>query len=290
MVPGEGQSTPQQEAIAGAGAATNPWAEYGLNPDGTPIEAPKRESGEGRPAGDETAALKAKLSALEAQIAKLPDSFAGMNKKLDLIDRVAKAVMGEQGGADDGLQRQVWSDLKEVAKRAAPEAYKLFDLLEKQPGALDQLTNQVSSLQASHVIGLNEKAHDRVVELAKKAGFKGGTTDELNEMVFPFEQSMTMMINSNPELRRAFLSGNMNVVDDIFNRMIKPHVAQRLREKQARMKTTVPSAVPRGAGQPSGQGEERKASRDLTNPKGRADFHKNAVARWLDKVATRNEE
>jgi hypothetical protein len=289
MDPVTGQQTNQQQAIAGAGAAANPWAEFGLNPDGTPI--PQQTAPKPDPAAVENAQLKAKVVELEQKIAKLPDNFDGMSKRLDLVDRLVKAFAGDSGQQQDSAAyQQVWGDLKEVTRRVAPEAHKLLDLLEKNPGALDSLASKVSNLEASHVISLNEKAHDRVLDLAKKAGFKAGTTADLNEMVFPFEQSMTMMINSNPELRRAFLSGNLQVVDQIFSRMIKPHVAQRLRDKQSRMQSPVTKATPRGGAAAAGATEETQPRRDLSTPKGKADFHKQAVGRWLDKISSRSEE
>lgn len=283
-----GQVTPQQQAIAGAGAV-NPWAEFGLNPDGTPIQ--KQEAPKPDPTAVENAQLKAKVAELESKLSKLPDNFDGVNKKLDMVDRLVKAIAGDSGQAQDGTQyHQVWTDLKEVAKRAAPEVGKVLDLLEKNPGALDQLASKVGNLEASHVISLNERAHDRVLDLAKKAGFKAGNAEDLNEMVFPFEQSMTMMINSNPELRKAFLSGRLEVVDQIFNRMIKPHVAQRLREKQTRMQPSVVKATPRGGAPAAGATEDTTPRRDLSTPKGKADFHKQAVGRWLDKMSSRSED
>jgi hypothetical protein len=286
-MPPETGITPQQAAIAGAGV-TNPWVEFGLNPDGTPI--PEIVAKPVDPSVTENATLKAKVAELETRLSKLPDNFDGLNRKLDLVDRLVKAFAGDSGGTvDSAAYTQVWGDLKEVAKRVAPEAYKALDLLEKNPGALDNLASKVSNLEASHVISLNERAHERVVDLAKKAGFKSGNTEELNEMVFPFEQSMTMMISSNPELKRAFLSGNLAVVDQIFNRMIKPHVAQRLRDKQSKLRAPVMPGVPRGAGL-AGVLTEEANRRDLSTPKGKADFHKKAVGRWLDKASSRGEE
>jgi hypothetical protein len=284
-----GQVTPQGQGIAGAGAAANPWAEFGLNPDGTPIQQTTPTKTD--PAAAENAQLKAKVVELEQKLSKLPDNFEGMSKRLDLVDRLVKAFSGESGQQQDSANyQQVWGDLKEVTRRVAPEAHKLLDLLEKNPGALDNLASKVSNLEASHVIALNEKAHDRVLDLAKKAGFKAGTSADLNEMVFPFEQSMTMMINSNPDLRRAFLSGNLQVIDQIFNRMIKPHVAQRLRDKQSRMQSAPVRPTPRGGAAAAGATEDAQPRRDLSTPKGKADFHKQAVGRWLDKISSRSEE
>lgn len=275
------QPTPQEQAIAGAGKAANPWAEYGLNPDGTPLVVDK-------PAPDaEKQSLEAKVAALEAQLARLPEGFEALSKKVALVDRLVGALKGEETAAPEaGKFQEIWSDLKKVAGSQAPGVQKLLTLLEADPNYLERLESANAALMSQHIIGVNERAHNRVIDLAKKAGFKGTAEGDLAEMVFPFEQSMTMMINANPELRRAFLSGDVTVVDDIFNRLIRPHVAQRLQAKKAKVDTALgaPKATPRGAAQPASQGEETP-KRDFKTPKGRADFHKQAVARWLGKAS-----
>ena len=274
-----GQPTPQEQAQAGAGQAANPWAEYGLNPDGTPLATPA-------PPNAEKASLEAKVAALEAQLARLPEGFEALSKKVALVDRLVGALKGEEPAAPDaGKFQEIWSDLKKVAGSQAPGVQKLLTLLEADPQYLERLEGANAALMSQHVIGVNERAHNRVVELAKKAGFKAAAEGDLAEMVFPFEQSMTMMINANPELRRAFLSGDVTVVDDIFNRLIRPHVASRLASKKAKSDAAFGNvkATPRGGASPASPGEEQAPKRDLRTPKGRADFHKQAVARWLGK-------
>lgn len=275
------QPTPQEQAMAGAGQAANPWAEYGLNPDGTPLTVAK-------PAPDaEKQSLEAKVAALEAQLARLPEGFEALSKKVALVDRLVGALKGEEAVAPEaGKFQEIWSDLKKVAGSQAPGVQKLLNLLEADPNYLERLESANAALMSQHVIGVNERAHNRVVELAKKAGFKGTQEGDLAEMVYPFEQSMTMMINANPELRRAFLSGDVTVVDDIFNRLIRPHVAQRLQAKKAKSDAAfnTPKATPRGGATPAATGQEDAPKRDLRTPKGRADFHKQAVARWIGKT------
>lgn len=274
------QPTPQEQAMAGAGQAANPWAEYGLNPDGTPLAV------KSTPQNAEKASLEAKVAALEAQLARLPEGFEALNKKVALVDRLVGALKGEEAAAPEaGKFQEIWSDLKKVAGSQAPGVQKLLTLLEADPQYLDRLESANAALMSQHVIGVNERAHARVIELAKKAGFKAASESDQAEMVFPFEQSMTMMINANPELRRAFLSGDVSVVDDIFNRLIKPHVAARLQAKKAKSDAAfgTPKATPRGGASPANQGEEAPIRPNLKTPKGRADFHKQAVARWLGK-------
>jgi hypothetical protein len=211
-----------------------------------------------------------------------------------LLDRLVGALKGDEpASAESGKFQEIWSDLKKVAGSQAPGVQKLLTLREADPNSLERLESANAALMSQHVIGVNERAHNRVIELAKKAGFKGaGGESDLAEMVFPFEQSMTMMINANPELRRAFLSGDVAVVDDIFNRLIRPHVAQRLAAKKAKSDAAFGTvkATPRGGATPqSGATEETPAKPNLRTPKGRADFHKQAVARWLGKSAGSDE-
>lgn len=285
-VPGEviGQPTAQQQAAAGAGSAAgaqNPWAAYGLNADGTPIEEKKSESPD---SGKGT--LEEKVARLEAQLAKLPEGFEALSKKVSLVDKLVGALKGDDAQPKGNQEMaEVWRDLKKVAADRAPGVERLLSMLEADPNYLDRIDKASQASIAQHVIGVNEKAHGRVLELAKKAGFKGSSEGELAEMVFPFEQSMTVMINANPELRQQYLSGNVTVVDDIFNRLIKPHVGQRLREKQARMNTAgkFPVAPPRGGASPGSAGEQPAPKPNLQTPKGRAEYHKNAVSRWLGK-------
>ena len=280
--------TLQEQARAGAGSGVNPWAEYGLNPDGTPIVAEKAEA---KPdANAANAELKAQVAALEGKLAKLPEGFEGLTEKMKLVDRLVGALQGDVGDPNSKRFNEIYQDLKQVAKVGNPGLAQLLTLLEDDPQWLSKVQHSQGALMANHVVGLNERAHNRVIELAKKAGFKGGDETELNEMVFPFEQSMTMMINANPELRQAFLSGNVGVVDQIFNRLIKPHVGQRLREKQARMGTSLPKAPPKGGASAGSATEETKPTRNLATPKGRADFHKQAVGRWLDKISSKSDD
>lgn len=280
--------TPQEQSRAGAGSAVNPWAEYGLNPDGTPIVAETKEASATPDAAAENAELKAKVADLEAKLTKIPEGFAGLTKKMELLDRLVGAIQGDQNDPNAPRFREIYQDLKQVAKVGNPGLAQLLSLLESDPQWLEKVQSQQGALMANHIVGLNERAHNRVLDLAKKAGFRGGTTEELNEMVFPFEQSMTMMINANPELRQAFLSGNIGVVDQIFNRLIKPHVSQRLREKSSRLQSTLPKAPPKGGASPS-QGTEAAPKRDLSTPKGRAEFHKQAVSRWLNRQTSSEE-
>lgn len=283
-----GQPSPQQAAVAGAGEAANPFAIYGLNADGTPIQRTPQST----PVDAEKAQLTAKVAELEAKLEKLPESFAGLSKKVEMVDRLFNALRGEDSGTTPQDQQKfgdIWRDLKQVASTQAPGVAKLLTLLETDPQYLERLQGANQALMASHIVGLNERAHIKVLELAKKAGFKGSTEADLEEMVYPFEQTLTQMIDANPEMRRAFLSGHVGVVEDVFHRLIKPHVAQRLRDKQARVSPSgFPKAPPRGASQP-GAGSEEKPKRDLSTPQGRANFHQGAVDRWLGRQASKDD-
>lgn len=284
-----GQLTEQQRAAAGAGAAApNPWAEYGLNPDGTPLA--KKEVAD---PGAERASLEQKVQELEAKLAKLPEGFEALSKKVSLVDKLVAALKDEAPNgapADRERSSEIWSDLKNIAGHQAPAFQKLITLLEADPTFLDRMQAAQGALMSQHIVSTNQKAHDRVIELAKKAGFKGTGDAEMSEMVFPFEQAMTVTINANPELRRAYLSGNIGVVDEVFNRMIKPHVAQRLREKQAKTKSAFGiTSPPRGASSAPAPTSETPAKPDLRTPKGKMAFHQKAVERWIGKSASGDE-
>ena len=49
------------------------------------------------------------------------------------------------------------------------------------------MTNSVQDLRMNQLVGINVQAHNRVLELAQKAGFKAGNDADLNKMVFPFD-------------------------------------------------------------------------------------------------------
>lgn len=285
-----GQPTLQQQAAAGAGPAANPWAEYGLNPDGTPLTVPAKVAD---PVA-EKASLEQKVLELEAKLARLPEGFEALSKKVGLVDKLVAALKDEAPtGNSPDKQRfsEIWTDLKQVAGHQAPAFEKLISLLESDPTFIDRMQAAQGALMSQHVVSVNQRAHDRVVELAKKAGFKSSNEVEMSELVFPFEQAMTVTINANPELRRAFLSGNTGVVDEVFNRMIKPHVAQRLRDKQAKSQSAFGGvrSVPRGASSAPAPVQDQAPKRDLASPKGKMAFHKQAVERWIGKSASGDE-
>src|SRR5713226_9304810 len=109
-------------------AAVNPYAQFGLNPDGTPLakEEPKAD-----PIAAENAALKSKVAALEGRIASLPTDFEGMNKKFEAVDRMVKAFAGEGQDPSAAKYKQAWAEIKEIARVAAPQVYKNLDRWER---------------------------------------------------------------------------------------------------------------------------------------------------------------
>lgn len=293
-MPVVGQPTPQEAARAGAGsAAPNPWAEFGLNPDGSPLEeAQPKPDGDKSGVEAENAALKSKVADLESKLSRIPDDFEGVTKKLGLLDKLVNTLRGDADESGDGEKLQaIYKDLKTVAKRGNPGLAKLLDLLETDPDVIDKLGKGVGVLTATHLTALNERAHDMVMGLAKKQGMKAENDAELAKMVLPFEQSITLMINADPELKRAFVSGDLRVVEQAFNGLFKPHLQQRLREKAARSNASGgPKAPPKGGAAPGSGGDGRPVKPDLSNPRARADFVKGAIGRWLDKSANKSEE
>ena len=268
----------------------NPWAEFGLNADGTPLEVPKVDDTPPDPKAlaAENVTLREKIGALETKLGKLPSGFEGMQKKLELLDRFAKSIAGggDDSNTDAEAAKAVYADFKKIV---SPGTKKLLDMLDRDPDYLDKLTNATGSLYASQLSALNVSAHAHVKELAKKAGFKG-TDAEIDELVLPFEHTMTGMINSSPELLQAFLGGNQKVVDDLFTRLIRPHVAARLRGKKELSNVTTVKAPPKSGGTPSTGKEGEPGKPDIKTPQGRAAFHKAAVGRWLDKRQAASEE
>lgn len=268
----------------GTAAPPNPWAAYGLDALGQPIK-PEDKKADTDATATEIATLKSKLADAEAKLGKQSDDFAGLSKKLEIVDRLTKALGGDASDPTDPKTKEVWDDLKAVAKKTAPGVAKLLDMLEKDPDALDRITGGVDALAGSRLQELNIQAHDRVLAKAKQV-FKGYTPQELEEAVYPYEQTMTAMINADPKIQRQFVSGNLKVVDEMFDRLYKPHVSARLREKQAKT-TPNPNAVkapPKGSGAPgAGDGDDQKPKARDFSPAGKQAFLKGAVSRWMDK-------
>lgn len=284
------------DAPVGAPAApANPWAAYGLNPDGSELKPEaKPDAGAGAeaksadPVVAELAGVKAKLAAAEAKLADLPADFKGMNEKFKVVDRLVKALGGDE--PVKGRFKEVWGDLKNVAKDEAPGFLKLMERLEKEPNLLEKYDDSLNALAGSRLGDLNTQAHDRVAALARTI-WKKATPAEIEEFVYPFEKTMTDAINADDALRRQFVGGNLKVVDDMFQRLVRPHVANRLREKQDRMApSTFPRATPTGAGQPGAGDDGAPKKPNIHTPQGKMDFHKAAVGRWLDKRRTTSDE
>jgi len=276
--------------------APNPYAQYGLNPDGSPLsEKPTgdvKPEGEKEPVADprdaKIAALEGKLTATEQRLKGLPENFEGMTKRFELVDKLVKALAGDED-PNAKEYKKVWSDLKSIAP---PGVRKALEILEQDEGALEKLTGSVSALHMGKLADLNVRAHDNIVGLAKKAfPTKGLTPAEVNEMVFPFERAITDIINSNKSIRERFVSGDMSVVEELFNRMAKSHIQGRLKEKQARLAPSLgPKSPPKSGGPGAGKDGDDKGKPDIKTPKGRAEFHKQAFARFAAKRASADEE
>jgi len=286
----------------GESGGGNPWEQFGKGAGGGGSEEGRGE-GEGKPEPKpedkieltraQYTELTTKLGTAEAKLAKLPDDFAGMSEKIKIVDRMVKAFSGDEGDKTTKAYGAVFDDLMEVSKHAAPGFYNLMKIMRDNPDAVDQLTKSIDMLHAERVININTQAHDRIVKAAKTFGFTAKTPEALAKMVFPFEVSVTQIINSKPELKRAFLQGNVSVVDDIFKELADPYVQERRARNADRLQTrTFPKAPPRGSAEPGATGNANKenARPNYRDPKQRAEFHKGAVNRWLDKVSNREEE
>jgi hypothetical protein len=258
----------------------NPYAQFGLNPDGTPLvkEQPKVD-----PIAAENAALRGQVAGLEAKLSKISTDFEGNNKKFEVVDRLVKALAGEGADPSAAKYKEAWGEIKAIAKHAAPQVFKNLERWEADPSYYDRLEGTANALAGARLADLNTSAHGEVVGLAKSI-WRNASAADLNEIVLPFEQTMTAMINSNETLQRRFASGDMTVVREMFERLVKPHVASRLKEKAARLSTNIgPKAPPRGGGAASAADAEPGAKPDIRTPAGKAEFHKQAVARFMDR-------
>jgi hypothetical protein len=268
--------------MAGEGAPVadaNPYAQFGLNPDGTPLV---KEETKPDPLAAENAALKTKVAGMEAKLAALPADFEGMNKKFEVVDRLVKALAGDGADPSAAKYKEAWAEIKEIARHAAPQVFKNLDRWEKDPSYYDRLEGTANALAGARLADLNTSAHGEVVGLAKSI-WRNASAADLNEIVLPFEQTMTAMINSNETLQRRFASGDMTVVKEMFERLVKPHVASRLKEKAARLSSNIgPKAPPRGGGAASAA-DGTGTKPNIHTPQGKADFHKQAVARFMDR-------
>lgn len=265
--------------------AANPWAQFGLNADGTPLVAKPVE----KPPEPDTvsradfAALSTKLEAAEAKIA----GMTGLEQKASVVDKLVKALSGDGEDVTRKQYRAVMTDLKEVVRHENPGLYKAIMALETNPDLIDQFGRSVDTLHQGRVEGLNTTAHSRLMEQAGTVFGKGIPQASLEKMIYPYEVAVTNMINKNPELQRQFVSGKVDVVDGIFKELVSPFVAQRLAEKQKRMVASGgPKSPPHGAAEPGAtSGANEPAKPNLRDPKQRAAFHKAAVGRFLDRAS-----
>lgn len=257
----------------------NPYAEWGLDSQGNriPPTAP--------PPIDPAAAqaeMGRQLAEANARLAKVD----GLEQKFAVIDRLLKAVQGDvpTGGSTNP---DVWNDLKKIAP---PKVREIFELLEKDPQAIDRLTGSVRALQVNNLVSLNERAHQRMIDVARKAGMKGEKDEDMSTMVFPFERAVTEVINATPSLQQRFLSGNLDVVDEVFRQLYAPHLSQRIKEKKLRGEpSNFPKATPRGGAAPSTSSGDT-AKPNIHTPAGKASFHKGAVNRWFAKMSAASDE
>ncbi len=262
----------------------NPYAPYGLDAQGNPLTAKPVEKPD--PMAEKIAGLESTIASMGEQL-KATDS---MKKQMAVIDKVVKAVSGDTDAVGDPKQyKAIFDDLKRISP---PGVRKLLEALEADPEAVDRMTNSVQDLWMNQLGGINVQAHNRVLELAQKAGFKAGNDADMNKMVFPFERAITEVINANPKLADAFKAGNVDVIDEVFNSLVSPHIAQRLREKQTRtQRANVTKTPPFGKAQPQATSDSKGENKpDIRTPKGRAEFHKAAVNRFFDRAMSKDDE
>jgi hypothetical protein len=268
--------------MAGEGTViveANPYAQFGLNPDGTPLVKPEIKVD---PIAAENATLKGQVAGLEAKLSKIATDFEGNNKKFEVVDRLVKALAGDGADPSAVKYKEAWSEIKEIAKHAAPQVWKNLDRWEKDPSYYDRLEGTANALAGARLSDLNTSAHGEVVGLAKSI-WRNASSADLNEIVMPFEQTMTAMINASPDLQRRFAGGDMQVVREMFERLVKPHVASRLKEKAARLSSNLGPRTPPRGGAAASAAVETATKPDIHTPAGKAAFHKAAVSRFMDR-------
>lgn len=294
--------------ISGGDGTADPFAQFGLNPDGTPKAADT-------PAGDDKkpvepaipVAVQQRLEKAEATLAKMTTEHASLAQKAALLDRLSSAITGEKLPDPNAAgNEKIWGELKDVLRSSSPAFYKLLLAVEKDPNLLEKLQRGQEALTVGTLATLNSSAHDAVMAAAKTF-YKGATDAELPEIVLPFEKTITDIINANQTLKARFIAGEAQAVaKEIFERLLKPHASMRIRSKQERTRSSdLPKAPPRGgagtgtsspdAGDDKAPlirslGKDGKRVFDLKTPQGRAAFHKTVINRKLDAMSGRDDD
>jgi hypothetical protein len=268
--------------MANENTGSGPFDAYGVPQGGAATETPNPNA-----ALEATVAqLSTKLEAAEKRIAGLPEGFEGATEKLKVVDRIMKAFAGDEQPQNKEQYGAIFQDLKRVAQHAAPGLYKALVLLEANPNAIEQLSQGLDGMALNTLVSLNTQAHSTVIDAAKKAGLTAGmTAAEVGDYVFPYETAITQMIDANKQLKQAFMSGNMKVVEDAFMHLVKPSIAKRMRDKAERANKGVagfPKAPPRGGAQP-GATSEAAPKVNFKDPRARMAFHRSAVNAWADR-------
>lgn len=190
----------------GGSQSGDAFAEFGLNADGTPKAKPE---GDGKP-GDgiktpdpEIVALKGSLAKAEAQLEKM----SGLAGKVAIVDKLVAALTGSQEVDPNAAQyKKIFGEFKDVIRVSSPGMYKVLQLAESDPDFLDKIRQGQDALAGTHLNTLNSSAHNAVMSAAKPH-FKSATVQELQEIVLPYEKTITDIINANRELRARFVGG-----------------------------------------------------------------------------------
>lgn len=282
--------------ISGGDGEANPFEQFGLNADGTPLKKADPPADDKSKAPDVPPAVAAKLAGFETQLAALSKANAGLAEKGALLDKLAQVLSGDKGAEADPKAKQLWGELRDVMKTGSPAFFKLMQKIEADPDYLEKIQAGQDALAGQTSSTLNNAAHAGVMGAAK-AVFRSATTEELNEIVLPFEKTISDIINANKDLKARFLSGDADVAVQIFNRLVKPHQSMRVRAKQTK-ENPFPKATPRGgAGAGGNTPDDEKSDKalvksrddkgkplfDIKTPQGKKAFHRAAISRHLDR-------
>lgn len=243
---------------------------------------PHSEPAAGAPA-DLTAKIERLEKALEAANEKLK-AVDSMADKIKIAERLVAAVREEQ--PNNEMSKKVWEDLKAIAPAGVRAA---LELLEKDPNALDRSGEALEGLYRARMLDLNAQAHRQVLDVAKRVFPK---TENLEELVYPFERAITQEIHGDEKKLARFVRGDLGVVVEEFERMVKPLVQARQQQKRELVEAARaprPKAVAKAAG-PEAASDAERPRPDLRTPKGRAQFHRDAAARFFARLAAQEEE
>src|SRR5262249_5977141 len=145
----QGQGTQQQQQTPPPQPPKeSEYKAYGLDEQGNKIVEKEPERKGPDPMEAKVAALERKLETAERALSGQTD----LNRKMEVIDRMIKAISGDPEGASKKEYMDIFNDLKRISPPGVRQA---LEILESNPAALAQLTGSINSLHADRLVSLN---------------------------------------------------------------------------------------------------------------------------------------